>query len=53
MSEAAEWTPGLPPGRYYPGMEREYEVYFSPGGRVWHRRIRATTAPPSMKEEGE
>jgi hypothetical protein len=32
-----EWEPGLPPGEYYPGMENDYEVYFSPIGAVWHR----------------
>lgn len=33
-----EWKRGLPPGRYYPGMEDDYEVYFSPGGLIWHKR---------------
>lgn len=32
------WKRGLPPGKYYPGMEHEYEVYYSPGGIVWHRK---------------
>lgn len=52
MSESAGWKHGLPPGRYYPGMEKDYEVYFSPGGLIWHRRIRRDATPPSVKEEG-
>ena len=32
------WKPGLPPGRYYKGMENDYEVYYSPIGKKWHRR---------------
>lgn len=33
-----DWKRGYPPGDYYEGMERDYEVYFSPGGIVWHRK---------------
>lgn len=33
------WKPGLPPGKFYPEMVNDYEVYFSPGGMKWHRRI--------------
>lgn len=32
------WKMGLPPGKYYPGMKKDYEVYFSPAGQKWHRR---------------
>lgn len=39
MSGKGEWKRGFPPGPVYPGMENDYEVYFSPGGFVWHRRI--------------
>ena len=48
------WKPGLPPGKFYPEMANDYEVYFSPGGMKWHRRIRAALAkalepdPPPM-----
>ena len=36
--DASEWKRGLPRGKYYEGMVRDYEVYFSPGGVKWHRR---------------
>ena len=32
------WKRGLPPGPYYEGMTDDYEVYFTIGGAVWHRR---------------
>lgn len=32
------WKRGYPPGKYYPGMERDYEVYFTVVGVVWHRK---------------
>ena len=35
----SEWKPGLPPGKYYEGMVDDFEVYFSPGGLKWHRRL--------------
>lgn len=34
----SKWKPGYPPGKYYEGMLDDYEVYFSVGGVVWHRR---------------
>lgn len=34
-----EWKRGLPPGKYYPGMENDYEVRFTVGGLIWHRRV--------------
>lgn len=33
------WKRGLPPERYYPGIAYDYDVYFSPGGAIWHREI--------------
>ena len=35
-----EWTLGFPPGPYYVGQEFDYEVKFTVGGVIWHRRIR-------------
>lgn len=35
---AGNWKCGLPPGEYYEGMIQDFEVYFSPGGLIWHRR---------------
>lgn len=32
------WRHGFPPGKYYPGMERDFEVCFAPGGVKWHRK---------------
>jgi len=32
-----EWKQGLPPGKVTPEMLRRYEVYLSPGGKVWYR----------------
>ena len=37
QEERAEWKPCLPPGEYYDGMVDDFEVYFSPGGQIWHR----------------
>ena len=37
-----DWKRGLPPGDYYPGMENDFEVYFSVGGAIWHRRKLST-----------
>jgi hypothetical protein len=34
----SEWKLGLPPGRYYEGMVDDFEVYFTVGGVIWHRR---------------
>lgn len=42
-STPTPWEKGLPPGPYYPGMEDEYEVYFTPGGWPWWRRRTATS----------
>lgn len=33
----AEWKRGLPRGKYYPGMEDDFEVAFAPLEK-WHRR---------------
>lgn len=38
VRQIAEWTPGLPPGKYYPGMEDDYEVRFTPMGQIFHRK---------------
>ena len=35
---ALRWERGFPPGDYYAGMTDDFDVYFSPGGQVWHRR---------------
>jgi len=35
-----KWVIGLPPGEYYEGMEFDYEVKFTCGGVIWHRRIK-------------
>lgn len=35
------WKRGLPPGRYYPGMEDDYEVHFGMLG-MKHYRQRAS-----------
>lgn len=32
------WKRGLPPGDYYDGMTHDFEVHFTAGGRIWHRR---------------
>lgn len=37
LRNEVQWIPGYPPGDYYEGMENDFEVYFSPGGAVWHR----------------
>lgn len=42
---AGPWIHGYPPDDYYEGMENDFEVYFSPGGWIWHRRI-AVDNPP-------
>lgn len=46
--EPAPWSRGLPPGKYYPGMEEDFEVYFTAGGWPWWRRKAgyATTIDP-------
>jgi hypothetical protein len=37
--EAREaWLPGFPPGHYYDGMTDDFEVDFTAGGLIWHRR---------------
>lgn len=36
---AAAWRMGLPPGPYYEAIAKDFEVYFSPGGVIWHRAI--------------
>lgn len=37
-AERQGWKRGLPPGAYYEGMVDDFEVYYSPGGVIWHRR---------------
>lgn len=41
LDRLAAWKIGFPPGEYYQGMTDDYEVCFTPGGLVWHRRVAA------------
>lgn len=52
--ETAEWVRGFPSGPYYHGMENDFEVYFSPGGWVWHRpKTTEREALAAKTEEGK
>lgn len=42
------WKRGYPPGKYYEGMTDDFEVYFTIGGYIWHRRL-ATPTPRDEK----
>jgi hypothetical protein len=54
QNEVAQWKRGYPPGKYYEGMVDDFEVYFSPGGFVWHRRKQVPTLGEGVGEkEGE
>lgn len=50
LEDANPWKRGLPPGKYYEGMTRDFEVYFSPGGEKWHRRRDMTSLPELARE---
>jgi hypothetical protein len=41
-----QWKIGFPPGDYYEGMTDDFEVAFTVGGIVWHRRkVRVASVP--------
>lgn len=37
VKQPIRWKRGLPPGKYYEGMIRDYEVSFAPLEK-WHRK---------------